>query len=79
MHKQLIHRLAQLRAEYEAGQKMLAELDAKRQEIRDTMLRISGAIQVLEELAQAAQATAAEDVNQDGLTGADGHGSVTNR
>jgi hypothetical protein len=46
-------RLAQLRAEHEAGQKMLAELDAKRQEIRDTLLRISGAIQVLDELAQA--------------------------
>ncbi|MBP1468720.1 hypothetical protein EYB53_023600 [Candidatus Chloroploca sp. M-50] len=50
-------RLAQLRAEHEAGQKMLTELDAKRQEIRDTLLRISGAIQVLdEELAKVAQA-----------------------
>lgn len=45
----LTARLARLRAEHEAGQKMLAELDAKRQEIRDTLLRISGAIQVLEE------------------------------
>jgi prefoldin subunit 5 len=53
MNTQLATRLAELRAEYEAGQKMLAELDAKRQEVRDTMLRISGAIQVLEELAQA--------------------------
>jgi len=29
---------------------MLAELEARRQEVRDTVLRISGAIQVLEEL-----------------------------
>ena len=57
---QLHTRLAELRAEHAAGQKMLAELDAKRQEVRDTMLRISGAIQVLEELAQAAEP--AEDV-----------------
>jgi prefoldin subunit 5 len=66
MHTQLTTRLAQLRAEYEAGQKMLAELDAQRQELRETMLRISGAIQVLEELAQAAEPAEAA-VAQDGL------------
>lgn len=43
-------RLAQLRAEFEKGQQRLHMLDRERQEVRDTMLRISGAIRVLEEL-----------------------------
>lgn len=49
MHQQLVARLTELRAEYESGQKMLAELKAKQRSLRDTLLRISGAIQVLEE------------------------------
>jgi septal ring factor EnvC (AmiA/AmiB activator) len=43
-------RLAQLRAELEKGDHRLRQLDRERQEVRDTMLRISGAIRVLEEL-----------------------------
>jgi prefoldin subunit 5 len=46
-------RLAELRAELAKGREQLARLDAQRAELRDTMLRISGAIQVLEELAEA--------------------------
>ncbi len=48
-NQQLEKRLGQLRQEYGDGQKMLAELDQKRANLRDTLLRISGAIQVLEE------------------------------
>ncbi len=43
-------RLGELRSEYEKGNRELAMLDQRRQEVRATMLRISGAIQVLEEL-----------------------------
>ena len=43
-------RLAELKAEFEKGQQHLQLLDQQRAEIRDTLLRISGAIQVLEEL-----------------------------
>lgn len=43
-------RLDQLRAELLKGQQEMARLDLRRQELRDAMLRISGAIQVLEEL-----------------------------
>lgn len=46
----LHERLTELRAEFEAGQKMLEELDEKRDRLRESMLRIAGAIQVLEEL-----------------------------
>lgn len=43
-------KLAVLEEEFRKGQKMLAELDERRNQIRDTLLRISGAIQVLQEL-----------------------------
>ena len=50
MKPQLEKRITELKAEFEAGQKMLADLATKRSELEATMLRISGAIQVLEEL-----------------------------
>lgn len=43
-------RLHDLKREFEAGQKLLRELEAKQVEVRDTLLRIGGAVQVLEEL-----------------------------
>ena len=50
MLDQIEERLSDLKNEYEQGQKILAELDAKREKTVQAMLRISGAIQVLEEL-----------------------------
>jgi hypothetical protein len=47
----LLRRLHELKAEYDSGQKQLAMLEARTLELRNTLLRISGAIQVLEELA----------------------------
>jgi predicted nuclease with TOPRIM domain len=49
MKEQLQQRLQSLKTEYEAGQKMLVDLEAQQANLRDTLLRISGAIQVLEE------------------------------
>lgn len=49
MKQQLQQRLQELKSEYESGQKVLAELEAKQTHVRDTLLRIAGAIQVLEE------------------------------
>jgi prefoldin subunit 5 len=50
MREQLEQRVSELRAEQQKGQQMLAELEAKQAELQQTVLRISGAIQVLEEL-----------------------------
>jgi len=49
VREKLEQRLTELRAEYESGQRALAELEQKQATLRDTVLRISGAIQVLEE------------------------------
>ncbi len=49
MKQQLEQRLKELRAERETGQKTLDELETKEKDLRSTLLRISGAIKVLEE------------------------------
>ena len=50
MREQMEQRLEELKGEYESGQKMLADLEQKKMALEQTMLRISGAIQVLEEI-----------------------------
>jgi len=50
MKVQLKQRIETLKEEYENGQKMLTDLEAREAELKQTMLRISGAIQVLEEM-----------------------------
>lgn len=50
MKEKLQQRLQTLKSEFEAGQKVLAELEEKQTNLRQTLLRISGAIQVLEEV-----------------------------
>ena len=43
-------RLSQLKSEYEQGQARLQHLDSELKALRETMLRISGAILALEEI-----------------------------
>jgi predicted nuclease with TOPRIM domain len=47
---QLENRLSELKSEYDSGYKVLEGLEEKQTELKGTLLRISGAIQVLEEL-----------------------------
>ena len=62
MREQLEQRLAALKAEFDAGQKLLTDLEQKQANLRQTLLRISGAIQVLEEeLGKTATETAPPD------------------
>lgn len=49
MKEQIQLRLDQLRQEFELGQNKLREIEAQETQLRQTLLRISGAIQVLEE------------------------------
>ena len=57
-------RLVALRAEKTKGEEMLAHLDRERQTLREQILRIDGAIRVLEELVD--NARDGEDGTDDG-------------
>jgi predicted nuclease with TOPRIM domain len=52
MKEQIRNRIESLRAEYRTGQEMLGEMEGRQASLKITMTRISGAIQVLEELLQ---------------------------
>jgi hypothetical protein len=43
-------RRSDLAAEYERGEKLLTEMNARQNELRTNLLRIGGALQVLDEL-----------------------------
>ena len=58
MRELLEKRLAELKTEYEQGEKMLSDLDARREQVRQTLLRISGAVQILEEMLKVEDAVA---------------------
>jgi hypothetical protein len=58
MQENMQSRLAELRQEYQRGQGQLHELIQQEAVLRETLLRISGAIQVLEEMLAQGQATA---------------------
>jgi chromosome segregation ATPase len=49
LKKRLEQRLVALKDEFESGKRMLADLEARQNTLRETLLRIRGAIQVLEE------------------------------
>lgn len=57
-----IERLQELRGEYAAGETQLQEIERHRGHVHDQLLRIEGAIRVLEEQLAAAPAFAATDL-----------------
>jgi hypothetical protein len=52
LNERLQARLEELRAEFAKGEQTLSDLEAQTTSVRTTLLRISGAIQVLEELSR---------------------------
>lgn len=67
MHDQVQVRIETLRKELEVGQQRMQDLERQLTQLRDTMLRISGALQVLEEIqAQAATTDTTADKSNGG-------------
>ncbi len=50
MKEQIEQRLKKLKTEFESGQKIIADMEVRQSNLKNTLLCISGAIQVLEEL-----------------------------
>lgn len=78
MIDQLQARLAELTKEYQLGEAQLRELTQQETALRETLLRISGAIQVLEEVLSKAHESAqppADAVGGAGESGADENGT----
>lgn len=77
MKEQLEQRLKELKAEFESGQKILADLKARQATMRITLRRISDAMQQLEEeLAKESQPGNGQPI---GHRGGKGKGSVKSR
>lgn len=68
MKREVQARITKLRAEFSSGQKMLAELEERQTNLRETLLRISGAIQVLEELLNEEQIKESDEQFQEQTT-----------
>lgn len=68
MKEQLEQRLKGLKSEFESGQKMLADLETQQANLKTTLLRISGAIQVLEELLSQEQSVEVDNAHVPELT-----------
>ncbi len=57
MKQQLEQRVQELKREFQQGQQKLTELENEAANLRHTLLRISGAVQVLEEELEKSKAT----------------------
>ena len=55
MQQQIQSRIEVLKNEFETGQAKLRELEMQQSRLRETLLRISGAIQVLEEMLESVE------------------------
>lgn len=60
IEQQIEDRLQELQAEYQKGQEQLAALEQEANNIRTSLLRIGGAIQVLQEIQEISQTTVSE-------------------
>jgi hypothetical protein len=67
--EQLEMRLQELQRDFEIGERRLRELDAQQAQLRDTLLRIDGAMQVLRELL-------GNDEMQNGTSAAEANGGL---
>jgi predicted nuclease with TOPRIM domain len=66
LEERLRRRLSALESEFEDGRRVLAELEAKQTSLRETLLRLSGAISVLREELGAAGGEPSDDRRPDG-------------
>ena len=64
MREELQKRIETLKAEFEKGQTRLHEIQMKEAQLKETLLRISGAIQVISELLEQGEASSTQETLQ---------------
>lgn len=64
MKEKISQRIDELKREYDTGIKLQADYVAKQKDLQETLLRISGAIQILEEVLAEADSEANGEVSQ---------------
>ena len=64
MKENVENRLAELKSEFESGQKMMLEIEQKQARLREQLFRISGAIQVLEEILGESEKAASSNIKE---------------
>jgi hypothetical protein len=74
---QLQARLAELKVEYLTGEEKLREILRQEAAVRETLLRISGAVQVLEEMLDGSDPVAAGDTTGNGASSGERPGVLT--
>lgn len=68
MKSNIEKRLEQLKEELNTGQQVLSELEVRKADTTQTLLRISGAIQVLEELLDSEESNVTEMAEKEAKT-----------
>ncbi len=72
MKQTLENRISKLKNEFDSGRKMLMEIEKKQIRLKDQLLRISGAIQVLEEVLAESEKEAGSNIKEFKTSGANG-------
>ncbi len=67
MEEQINARLAELKRDFEMGEARLRDMEIQQAQLRETLLRISGAIQVLEEVRAAGNAARSADLSEEAI------------
>lgn len=67
MKQNIEQRLQELKQEYTSGQQMMSELEKRQIDLRQTLLRIAGAVQVLEELLDSPENSATNDEEKNNI------------
>jgi predicted nuclease with TOPRIM domain len=73
MREQLEARLTELEQEYQTGEQRLRDVDLQQARLRETLLRISGAIQVLHELLESSGGASDSEPPETGKASPNGH------
>lgn len=72
MKETMENRILKLKDEFESGRKMMIDMEQKQARLREQLFRISGAIQVLEEILAESETIPGANIKEFKVSGANG-------